>query len=115
MSMADLIQWVRTAQRTGVLTLSGGVAAALHAGPAIVLSMVVAGIVVALGVAMLAEALFLSRRAIEKHINSIFSKLGLSEEKVLSRRVAAVPAALVAGMSAAGRSAVSAARSNPVA
>lgn len=40
--------------------------------------------------ASIAEALFLSGRAVEKHINSIFSKLGLSEEPALHRRVAAV-------------------------
>lgn len=40
--------------------------------------------------AAIAEALVLSGRAVEKHINSIFSKLGLSEETALHRRVAAV-------------------------
>ena len=38
----------------------------------------------------IASALVLSERAVEKHINSIFSKLGLSEEKDLNRRVKAV-------------------------
>ncbi len=38
----------------------------------------------------IAESLVLSGRAVEKHINSIFSKLGLSEEPALHRRVAAV-------------------------
>ncbi len=40
--------------------------------------------------AAIAEALVLSGRAVEKHINSIFSKLGLSEEPAVHRRVAAV-------------------------
>ena len=38
----------------------------------------------------IADALVLSERAVEKHINSIFSKLGLSEEKDVHRRVKAV-------------------------
>ncbi len=37
-----------------------------------------------------AATLVLSERAIEKHTNSIFSKLGLSEERDLNRRVSAV-------------------------
>ncbi len=40
--------------------------------------------------AAIATALTLSERAVEKHTNSIFSKLGLSEEKHLNRRVKAV-------------------------
>jgi DNA-binding NarL/FixJ family response regulator len=40
--------------------------------------------------AAIAEALVLSGRAVEKHINSIFSKLGLTEETAVHRRVAAV-------------------------
>jgi DNA-binding NarL/FixJ family response regulator len=40
--------------------------------------------------AAIASALILSERAIEKHINSIFSKLNLSEERDVNRRVAAV-------------------------
>ncbi len=40
--------------------------------------------------AAIAEALVLSERAVEKHTNSIFSKLGLSEERNLNRRVKAV-------------------------
>ena len=40
--------------------------------------------------AAIANALVLSERAVEKHINSIFSKLGLSEEKDTHRRVKAV-------------------------
>ncbi len=39
--------------------------------------------------AAIASALFLSERAVEKHINSIFSKLGLSEEQDVHRRVKA--------------------------
>jgi DNA-binding NarL/FixJ family response regulator len=38
----------------------------------------------------IAQALFLTVRAVEKHINSIFSKLGLSEEVSMHRRVKAV-------------------------
>ena len=37
----------------------------------------------------IATALFLTERAVEKHINSIFSKLGLSEEVDVNRRVKA--------------------------
>ena len=37
-----------------------------------------------------ANALGLSQRAVEKHINSIFSKLGLNEEDDVHRRVSAV-------------------------
>ena len=40
--------------------------------------------------AAIAASLVLSERAVEKHSNSIFSKLGLSEEKDLNRRVKAV-------------------------
>jgi DNA-binding NarL/FixJ family response regulator len=39
--------------------------------------------------AAIAAALFLTERAVEKHINSIFSKLQLSEEKDIHRRVKA--------------------------
>ena len=42
----------------------------------------------------IAEALALSESAVEKHVNAIFSKLGLSEEPQLHRRVAAVLAFL---------------------
>jgi DNA-binding NarL/FixJ family response regulator len=38
----------------------------------------------------IAEALGVSERAVEKHSNSIFSKLGLSEERDANRRVKAV-------------------------
>jgi DNA-binding NarL/FixJ family response regulator len=37
----------------------------------------------------IAESLFLTKRAVEKHVNSIFSKLGLPESADVSRRVAA--------------------------
>jgi len=40
--------------------------------------------------AAIAAALVLSERAVEKHINSLFSKLGLTEERDVSRRVKAV-------------------------
>jgi DNA-binding NarL/FixJ family response regulator len=40
--------------------------------------------------AAVAKSLFLSVRAVEKHINSLFSKLGLSEEQNVHRRVKAV-------------------------
>ena len=40
--------------------------------------------------AAIAASLSLSERAVEKHINSLFSKLGLSEERDVSRRVKAV-------------------------
>ncbi len=38
----------------------------------------------------IAQALYLSERAVEKHINSLFSKLGLTEEVDVHRRVKAV-------------------------
>jgi DNA-binding NarL/FixJ family response regulator len=40
--------------------------------------------------AAVADTLSLSERAVEKHINSLFSKLGLSEEPNVHRRVKAV-------------------------
>jgi len=40
--------------------------------------------------AAIAETLVLSERAVEKHTNSIFTKLGLSEERNVNRRVKAV-------------------------
>jgi DNA-binding NarL/FixJ family response regulator len=44
--------------------------------------------------AAIATDLFLSERAVEKHINSLFSKLGLSREPLVHRRVMAVLAFL---------------------
>ena len=40
--------------------------------------------------AAIAAALSVTERAVEKHTNSIFAKLGLSEEKDVNRRVKAV-------------------------
>jgi DNA-binding NarL/FixJ family response regulator len=40
--------------------------------------------------AAIAESLVLTKRAVEKHVGSIFLKLGLQNEEVVSRRVAAV-------------------------
>jgi DNA-binding NarL/FixJ family response regulator len=40
--------------------------------------------------AAIADALVLSRSSVEKHVSSIFAKLGLSEETRVNRRVAAV-------------------------
>jgi DNA-binding NarL/FixJ family response regulator len=40
--------------------------------------------------ASIAKSLFLTERAVEKHINSLFHKLGLSEETDVHRRVMAV-------------------------
>ena len=37
--------------------------------------------------AVIADALFLTKRAVEKHINAIFSKLNLPDDSVQSRRV----------------------------
>ena len=44
--------------------------------------------------AAIARSLFLTERAVEKHINSLFHKLGLSEEPDVHRRVMAVLAYL---------------------
>jgi DNA-binding NarL/FixJ family response regulator len=44
--------------------------------------------------AAIAKSLFLTERAVEKHINSLFHKLGLSEEAEVHRRVKAVLAFL---------------------
>jgi DNA-binding NarL/FixJ family response regulator len=44
--------------------------------------------------AAIAESLFLTERAVEKHINSLFHKLGLTEEPNVHRRVMAVLAFL---------------------
>jgi DNA-binding NarL/FixJ family response regulator len=45
----------------------------------------------------IAEHLHLTERAVEKHINSIFSKLGLSEEQAVHRRVKAALVYLAEG------------------
>jgi DNA-binding NarL/FixJ family response regulator len=37
----------------------------------------------------IAESLVLTKRAVEKHVNSIFSKLGLPDDQEVSRRVKA--------------------------
>jgi DNA-binding NarL/FixJ family response regulator len=37
----------------------------------------------------IADSLFLTKRAVEKHVNSILSKLGLPESEDVSRRVMA--------------------------
>jgi len=47
--------------------------------------------------ATIATTLFMSERAVEKHIGSVFAKLGLSDERVVNRRVMAVLAYLDAG------------------
>ena len=47
--------------------------------------------------AAIAKRLYMSERAVEKHITSVFQKLGLSEETDLNRRVSAVLAFLDAG------------------
>ena len=44
--------------------------------------------------AAVASTLSLSESAVEKHVNAIFSKLGLTEEQLVNRRVAAVLAYL---------------------
>jgi len=54
------------------------------------------------GNASIAGSLHLSESSVEKYVNSIFSKLGLSEEKLLSRRVAAVLAYLRASTTSTG-------------
>ena len=45
----------------------------------------------------IAQALFVTHRAVEKHINSIFAKLGLYDDRDVNRRVSAVLAYLQAG------------------
>jgi DNA-binding NarL/FixJ family response regulator len=52
--------------------------------------------------ASIARSLFLTERAVEKHINSLFHKLGLSEEPDVHRRVMAVLAYLREGGLPAG-------------
>ena len=47
--------------------------------------------------AAIGKALFMSDRAVEKHITSVFQKLGLSEEGEVNRRVSAVVTFLEAG------------------
>jgi DNA-binding NarL/FixJ family response regulator len=47
--------------------------------------------------AAIAKALYMSERAVEKHITAVFQKLGLSEEAQVNRRVSAVLAFLEAG------------------
>jgi DNA-binding NarL/FixJ family response regulator len=51
---------------------------------------VLAGIAQGKSNSAVAKSLFLSVRAVEKHINSLFSKLGLTEEQDVHRRVKAV-------------------------
>ena len=46
--------------------------------------------------ATIAKALYMSERAVEKHIGAIFQKLGLVEEGEINRRVTAVLAFLEA-------------------
>ena len=46
--------------------------------------------------ATIAKTLFMSERAVEKHIGSVFQKLGLVEEGEINRRVMAVLAFLEA-------------------
>lgn len=47
--------------------------------------------------AAIAQTLFMSERAVEKHITSVFQKLGLAEESGVNRRVSAVLTFLEAG------------------
>jgi DNA-binding NarL/FixJ family response regulator len=47
--------------------------------------------------ATIATTLFMSERAVEKHIGALFQKLGLSDERITNRRVMAVLAFLEAG------------------
>ena len=44
----------------------------------------------------IAKTLYMSDRAVEKHIGSIFQKLGLAEEREVNRRIMAVLAFLEA-------------------
>jgi DNA-binding NarL/FixJ family response regulator len=52
--------------------------------------------------AAIARGLYMSERAVEKHITAVFQKLGLSEETHVNRRVSAVLAFLEAGGAADG-------------
>ena len=52
--------------------------------------------------AAIAEELVLTKRAVEKHVGAIFLKLGLPDEEVVSRRVAAVLLYLDRGRPALG-------------
>jgi DNA-binding NarL/FixJ family response regulator len=49
------------------------------------------------------KALFMSERAVEKHISSVFNKLGLADESDVNRRVMAVLAFLEATRGSAGQ------------
>jgi DNA-binding NarL/FixJ family response regulator len=70
------------------------IAAQSRTGPLAVLSPrereVLAEIATGRSNAAIAEQLVLSQRAVEKHINSLFGKLGLGEQPELHRRVTAV-------------------------
>ena len=50
---------------------------------------VLAGVATGASNAAIAESLFLTKRAVEKNINSIFAKLGLTDDSTVSRRVQA--------------------------
>jgi len=50
---------------------------------------VLAGVAAGQSNAAIAESLFLTKRAVEKNINSIFSKLDLTDDNNVSRRVRA--------------------------
>jgi DNA-binding NarL/FixJ family response regulator len=50
---------------------------------------VLAGVAAGKSNAAVASSLFLTKRAVEKNINSIFAKLGLRDDQSVSRRVQA--------------------------
>jgi DNA-binding NarL/FixJ family response regulator len=50
---------------------------------------VLAGVATGASNAAIAESLFLTKRAVEKNINSLFAKLDLTDDKATSRRVRA--------------------------
>jgi DNA-binding NarL/FixJ family response regulator len=50
---------------------------------------VLAGVASGKSNAAIAESLFLTKRAVEKNINSLFAKLGFTDDKAVSRRVQA--------------------------